>query len=163
MLFDYFGNSYDSYNFEKERREHWLRLERDAKNWVFTKPFTTLVMIIIQEEEHSAAEWNRILPERLIAEYLEDIAASQDLRLERIKEWWLERFNSTARYTFLNEFSSNPGRLNYNRLSAERRSFWENTVIPFVKKGIDLETLYQKYSDTPLPTKEDVKVEIESI
>lgn len=41
MLFDYFGNSYGSYNFEKERREHWLRLERDAGNWVLAKPSIT--------------------------------------------------------------------------------------------------------------------------
>ena len=120
-------------------------------------------MIITQEEEHSVAEWIKILPESLIREYLEDIASSQDLSLERVKEWWRGRFNSLSKFTFLNEFSSNPGRLNYKGLSAERKSFWENTVIPFVKKGIDLETLYQKYSDTPLPTKEDVKVEIESI
>jgi hypothetical protein len=120
-------------------------------------------MIITQEEEHSVAEWVKILPESLIREYLEDIASSQGLSLERVKEWWRGRFNSLSKFTFLNEFSSNLFRLNYNGLSAERRSFWENMVIPFVKKGIDLETLYQKYSDTPLPTKEDVKVEIESI
>lgn len=41
MLFDYFDNFYDSYNFEKERREHWLRLERDAGNWVLAKPSIT--------------------------------------------------------------------------------------------------------------------------
>ena len=120
-------------------------------------------MIITQDEEHNIAEWVKLLPERLITEYLEDIAVSQDLRLERVKEWWRGRLTSISQYTFLNEFSSNTGRLDYNRLSAERRSFWENTVIPFVKKGIDLENLYQKYSDTPLPVKEDVKVEIESI